>query len=692
MTADHDYYTLDDGSDTLLAAFDHSIVDRGAHRHLADNTTQVGHSSFCVPGDPKLGDARTFYIVSHDGKFWRCFCAKAHGRDICSHITAAIMFRRDNPDAWQPAAEDPVARMRVGEPPAPSVDVPAAPAHQVSGTPSTPHPSDPMFGKPALPAWFKEIRPHQWEAAVSIVEEFETKSLVMLDAPTGSGKSLVGELVRRMLGVKSTAYICSSIQLQEQFVKSFPYAREVKGKSNYDTLSGQDGVTCADCTASPPTQPECFWCPELNACPYRVAKSRAALAPLAVLNTSYFLHVANYAGEFADRGLVIMDETDCAEKELMSFVEVTIGDRLMKDLNLGQPKHVTKPEAWQTWIDDVVLPALSKARSKIPATTTDLGPLRRRRNLGQLITKLGAVRDGLLDGNWVFDDYQQGKATFRPIRVDGFGGEMLWPHGKKWLLMSATIVSPDTLAESLGWEGDFGVVTVPHTFPVANRQVNVVSVAKMTNNPGHHDDPKAREAAKLAEWNKMGTAIANLADQHPDKRMLVHTVSYALANHLHDFLSSHLDTTRLFTYSVARDRERTLSKFKQTPGGILLAPSMDRGVDLPGEDAEIVVVAKIPYGSLGNKQINARLRSKGGEGWYAVEAIRSLVQMCGRHIRSAEDVGLTFIFDGQFESNIWRKSRHYLPGWFRESLNFSHPKRDLVQPRELTVNNRKATP
>ncbi len=675
---DFDPYVLDDGSDTLLAAFDDTIVSRGHHRIDHSTVTQTGPVSFAVPGDPRLGDTRAFYNVIQDGRFWRCWCAKGQGHNVCSHITAAILFRRDNPNAWQPAPEDSAVRLRVGEshlPPRKVVD-PVEAAHQSDGTMAAcPLPNDPIFGKPALPAKFSSIRPHQWDAVQDIIEQFETKDLVFCDAPTGSGKTLIAELVRRLLGAKFTAYICSSIQLQQQFTSDFSYSREIKGRSNYETLSGYDGVTCADCTAAPPHQPECFWCEPMSLCPYRQAKSVAISAPLAVLNTSYFLHATNFAKEFGDRGLVIVDECDVLEGELMNFVEVSIGDRLIKDLKLGQPKHVTKPESWQEWIAGTVLPALSKARSKIPATTTDVPSLRRRRNLAQLIQKLDTVKDGLVDGNWVFDDYQQGRATFRPIRVDGFGGELLWPHGKKWLLMSATIVSPDTLAESLGWEKDFGVVKVPHTFPVENRRINVVPVANMTN--------KQKDTA----WPAMGNALANLADIHADQRMLVHTVSYELTRYLHDFLADHLDIERLYTYTVARDRERVLSKFKQTPGGILLAPSMDRGVDLPGEDAEVVAIAKVPFLSLGNKQVNARLRSRGGDSWYAVEAIRSLVQMSGRHIRSADDIGITYILDGQFGSNIWSKSRHYLPGWFRESLNFSHPKQPIVQPRELATTN-----
>ena len=46
-----------------------------------------------------------------------------------------------------------------------------------------------------LPSWVKEIRPLQGSATDQIVDAFNTGSkVVMLDAPTGSGKTLIGDL------------------------------------------------------------------------------------------------------------------------------------------------------------------------------------------------------------------------------------------------------------------------------------------------------------------------------------------------------------------------------------------------------------------------------------------------------------------------------------------------------------------
>src|SRR5256885_5812103 len=85
-----DPYILTDDTDSLLAHFDATIVTRGEHRATNLSITRLSDVSFSVPGDPKLGDARPFYIVYRDGRFWRCHCAKANGHNICSHITAVL--------------------------------------------------------------------------------------------------------------------------------------------------------------------------------------------------------------------------------------------------------------------------------------------------------------------------------------------------------------------------------------------------------------------------------------------------------------------------------------------------------------------------------------------------------------------------------------------------------------------------
>jgi superfamily II DNA or RNA helicase len=74
-----------------------------------------------------------------------------------------------------------------------------------------------------LPEWFRDLRDHQEEALerISIAFEDDEADVVFLDAPTGSGKTLIGEMARRRLGV-SGLYVCSDKALQTQFMTGLP--------------------------------------------------------------------------------------------------------------------------------------------------------------------------------------------------------------------------------------------------------------------------------------------------------------------------------------------------------------------------------------------------------------------------------------------------------------------------------------
>jgi ATP-dependent DNA helicase DinG len=166
----------------------------------------------------------------------------------------------------------------------------------------------------------------------------------------------------------------------------------------------------------------------------------------------------------------------------------------------------------------------------------------------------------------------------------------------------------------------------------------------------------------------MGAAVLKVASIHPKEKILVHTVSYALNKVVETYLKKSEHYLRTITYHSAGEKQRAIDRYLYTPSGILLAPSLDRGIDLPGDDCRVIIVCKVPFPSLGDKQISTRLYSKGGQNWYAVKTIRSLVQMTGRGMRSADDYCETYILDSNFVSMILRKNKHLLPAWWKEAL------------------------
>ena len=520
-----------------------------------------------------------------------------------------------------------------------------------------------------LPPWVQSFRPHQVTAIEEIVNEYETgKRLVVVDAPTGAGKSLIAESVRRILESTGT-YLCTTKALQEQIRSTFPYAAVVMGRRNYDPtdrdpLAVSAGVTCEDCDKKKYEDEEgretwkCRFCAQVGACPYEMAKHAALSADLACLNTSYWLTEVNGPGRFSKRsGLTIVDETDTLESELMGYVEVNIGSRNAQRWGIRPPSKVTVESAWGDWCEET-LEALSTARRKAGSKKDDVRQAREVKRLSGLQEQVRGLREGLREGElrWVYTGNDR-EISFKPVTVETLGQRYVWKHGDRWLLMSATVISAEQMMESLGWEEDYAVVRVPSTFDRRNRKV----IARANIDMAHRN----RETS----WPLVGDELVRILKDHPTDRVLVHSVSYALTDYLVKMVIDSGISRPVFSYSSSSEKGNALDGYLAAENSVMIAPSMDRGVDLPGDACRCQVIVKVPFLNIGDRQVSARLHSYGGQLWYVVSAIRTLVQMSGRAVRSETDHATTYVLDSQFVDGVWnRGGRQLFPAYFRDAI------------------------
>lgn len=514
----------------------------------------------------------------------------------------------------------------------------------------------------ALPDWVKEIRPHQTKAVEEIVRAFEDVDVVYVDAPTGSGKTLIAELTRRALKVRNCLYVCSDKSLQDQFARDFPYAKVLKGRSNYPTLLDPQ-KTAADCMAVS-MEDACWYCDTGKpGCPYEIARSAALHAPLAVTNTSYMLTEANYVGRFSGRDLMVVDEADVLEKVMMGFVEFRTPRRYLELVKMEPPKKGARKTTIVKWMEDyheALGPAVAREKDIVRQRNLSSHRSAVERTKMELVRDVerAAANDSEDKGVWLRDyDDKEAVLILRPVTVNKHGGRYLWRHAKKFLIMSATIISSDEMSESLGLPMDYATVTVPMTFPVANRPIIMAPVANVVYKEMDQAVPK------------LVTAVKAILDKHAGERVLVHTVSYATTKRLMEGVKGAGTDRVLVTYTSGMDRESSLARYKRTPGAVLFAPSMERGVDLPGDLCRVQIIAKVPFPSLGDRQVSARTHLPGGQVWYTVQTVRDVVQMAGRGVRNEEDWATTYILDAQFGRNLWGKWKHLFPGWFSEAVD-----------------------
>ena len=740
---------------TTEADFAAELAERGQKREVRG----LSHDGWEVTGNSGQGDAFEFYYVSLHGQRYECSCySHAYGdvrrRRICGHVRDTIIWRKANGDKRRAKRSDSgngsdeqlpgangqgtqsepngageeirevaepskrASTARSSDPFRDSSDIlrraHSQPTESGSGTrgisPGSPlSPRDSELGDPPLPTQFVSFRDHQLPAVDDILAAFtQGKIVVFLDAPTGSGKTLIAEVVRRLDAGQSgqkTLYVCNNKSLQDQFAGDFDYAKVLKGRKNYPTHDRPEmfpEVTAGDCSMTTISQyPGCSTCPSRNGvddgggswggmqavedmeeeilhcdechgpnypevplhqtCDYLIARNAAENAPLAVLNTAYLLAAANGVDMFTGRDLVICDEADQLEGELMRFVEVIIGRHLRDRLNIGLPEQVTEIESWAEWLRWDVIPKIHAERSRL--SSKDRKQRKRKKSLKELVGKIKVILPKLGD-DWVVDGYEDARkrrgsqqrktVRFRPVHVRDHAREWLWDHEQKWLLMSATIISPAQMAEDLGLKDhEWAAVTVESTFPVERRPVFL----------DRHVGPVVRRTEDTVR-PKLAAEIQAIADEWPDERILVHTHSYNLTKYLQEALSPW--RTKL-AYQDSASRDGALQYWLDSDNGILFAPSFDRGVDLYDDRCRVQIIAKAPFPYLGDKQVSKRMHSAGGQLWYTVETIRSIVQATGRVMRSEDDWGATYILDG----SVWRllnENGQLFPSWWREAV------------------------
>lgn len=321
-----------------------------------------------------------------------------------------------------------------------------------------------------LPPWADSLRPQQVSAIQEIIREFNNnKNIIFLDAPTGSGKTLIGEMVRRNLDCRGI-YLCSSLALQSQFSRDFPEAAVLKGRSNYPTADNMykfPTITAADCIKERITVPACVdcdphdcdermhckWCHPVSSCPYEVAKATAIRSQLVCTNTYYFLYEANYIGTLTlNRGLIVVDEADTLETIILSFVTVQVSSKQAREYGIEAPSKKTVESAWVEWADSAKK-ILSDCLKSATARGSSLEGIRFRKRTERLlenVKRLNNPDSGLRAGGWVYTGYDKGDIAFKPIKVDNLANDFLWRHCKRWLLMSATMISFQTMVDSLG--------------------------------------------------------------------------------------------------------------------------------------------------------------------------------------------------------------------------------------------------
>lgn len=499
-------------------------------------------------------------------------------------------------------------------------------------------------------------QPGQWDLITRIV--CSPKKYVILEAPTGTGKSVIALGVARLLEGQ-TRILTGTKGLQDQYATMLGLPT-VRGRGNFD------------CPKEPGTKADAAVCSVGGACdlkitpsggkrgcPYYDQKTDGQDADVSVLNYQFWLHQVNHAGAFSGPDLLVCDEAHILEEQLRLFASVSFRRSQFKLLALDYPRAREDLSKWKRWArrhlesyaDEY---ARRKKARAIPRSKT------LRREQAAFMSIYEGARDlldpRLPDDGWSIRETPYG-AEARPVWITPLVSRIFTRHVGRVLFMSATILSGELFAHQLGLPlGEVDFIRAPCPFPKSSRPIHYQPVGKVSRD---------------ADLDGLVRAVDTLLDNHPTERGLVHTVSYKIARVIMA-RSRHQD--RLLSHDTSGEKTLALDRFRATPGAVLVSPSVTTGVDLPYDLLRFQVVCKLAFPDLGDPQIKLRMQS-GPDGepdplakrWYQWRTACDLVQAYGRGVRAEDDAAVTYLLDGN-----WRWFRHsvrdLMPGWFTEAI------------------------
>lgn len=538
---------------------------------------------------------------------------------------------------------------------------------------------------------YDTANPGQMECIVEAIDALVNKKFkhVIIEAPTGVGKSLIGTTIHNVLrhlvlernpyGQFRTSITTPTKGLQDQYAAEKAVAIDIlKGKKNYRCHISPDlyynaiqcRMACRDGQCSK------------NRCPYVQARRQwTDVSSLRCTNAAMMVEMCTTICMKPENraDMLILDECHKMPSTLLEHTIMEYSTKAVEGL-LTIPEGVPIVET----IKDIIIRTenyelgklyslsgemhaiFDELHGKVEALLETLEELVEDERLTEAqVMKLSDIIDTLHNlsdycgimgqtnaSTFIVQEKDKGMIQFKPVIASDVSQFGLFRKGDYHVHMSATICGIDSYARSLGIrEGEYHKIQIGNPIPIENRKVNYMPIMKMTANMGDY------EMKKLAEY------VDEIIAFHPGQSGIIHTVSYDRALALQKFSKYrnmiHVPRTRKALMDIMEHAFRT-----KTPC-VIASPAMEEGYDFKGDYSRFQILIKVPYDYLGDPLV-AHVNSVDPSAYFRMAVLR-IVQMCGRSVRGVNDWAATYILDSSFESLMMRNPE-FFPAWFTDAV------------------------
>ena len=532
-------------------------------------------------------------------------------------------------------------------------------------------------------------RGKQYEVTLAIVDQFIEREIqnIILDAPTGSGKSIIGAAVSLALvelkQITGSVIVTATNALSEQYSTSLNIeglVGSVKGADNY-TCPVREAIEEKEVSALLCAKSSPFFKPGTpsyalrgycdSECDYNESRRWKRERPVIVTNTSYFLVDRMWALDiegavtFSDRSLYIIDEAHRFPDEFANHCAIYFSeqrlDALLKDYAFLLGKDVaSNVDAFlnplermvtlisnnripiQKDLDDLVI-ALKKIYELLFTAARSLKSYANDEDEYDNFRKLEYKYHGMFCKT---DDYfkfwQQEAAsqvTEKPLELvikPIFPKRSFERISGRWNLFMSATVHPDLLITALDLDPEKTLYfRIPSEFNPSDKKVVIPDGGGIPINHQNKNNPevldaiaKACQMIMIVHRGRNGVIIANSFE-------MVKNIAPMISGQTHNVIA-HTDSKIGVLDLIQQLKDSAVPS-------VLISPSLHEGIDLPGDISRFQIITKCPYPTLSDPRTKKIFDNYHGA--YTLMALMKLIQSLGRSTRHNGDRSVSYILD-----------------------------------------------
>jgi Rad3-related DNA helicase len=509
---------------------------------------------------------------------------------------------------------------------------------------------------------------------------------IALDAPTGTGKSIINAALGNLLG--GSHIMTTQKKLQEQYLELGDDYKRVTGRSNFvcknDKRKTCDVGVCI-------TGPDDFVCPYkpsntgkypafagkkwsgLEKCPYWANVEEAWHAKHTIFNYAYYvLKMNSEYNEFEPTDIQLLDEGHNLEAYIRNVSSFEITDkslyhvRYVDDVDTVDDKKFERVERQINgkhdaleWLDSLLRVIELRINDSKDAKAHGNTLVKRRivklENMQNRI-KTVSQRMHADPDNWVFAKVDNGFKLV-PLYIGDYAQNVIFRHANVHIFSSATLPPKKVLCKRFGFEED-EVFYYSMDSPFDPEKAPIFSYPQPTMTWSPNMDAKRA---------KMGGTIASVMQNYEGQRGLILCNSYSEVRFYENYMQEKFpDCFKRLTVQQRGDNVETLfEEHAAKDDSVLISPSLWEGADLKGELGRFLVIAKVPYPDYKDPVVQGLKEIDKGR--YFEDTVMKIRQGVGRVIRSSDDEADIHILDGAFRQ-IYKYNGKMFPENFSDRV------------------------